>query len=213
MGLLTAARRAIAASPAHYPVRAARAERVIALTRVSLAAFSIFAIWLDPAEPARYYHVTYVLHSTYLTYSLVLAAFLWRRRHVDDRLAVIVHVIDITAFSVFQYLTLGPSSPFFVYFNFALFAGTIRWGWRGALWTMPVLLVSFVVMGLSMAKTMGEQFEENRFIIRICYLVMVGTLLVYLGKFEARLRAERDHAGRARKSRSIFNLRVRESHL
>jgi signal transduction histidine kinase len=190
MGLLTAARRAITASPARYPVRAARAERVIAITRVSLAAFSIFAIWLDPAEPTRYEHVTYILHSMYVAYSVVLAIFVWRLRHLDQRLAIAVHGIDIVAFSVFQYLTLGPSSPFFVYFVFALFSGTIRWGWRGALGTMPVVLAFFLVMGLSMSRTMGEQFELNRFVIRIGYLVMVGALLVYLGRYEARLRAE-----------------------
>jgi signal transduction histidine kinase len=92
-------------------------------------------------------------------------------------------------FSVFQYLTLGPSSPFFVYFVFSLFCGAVRWGWKGTLWTAPVVGTAFVVMGAWMSRTLGPtEFELNRFIIRIGYLVMVAALLVYLGRHEARLR-------------------------
>lgn len=165
-----------------------RAERAIAATRVALAAFSLFAIWLDPAEPARFAPVTYFLHSAYVVYSVGLAVLMWRRSSLGW-LPIVTHVADIVAFSVFQYLTLGPSSPFFVYFVFSLFCGAVRWGWKGTLWTGPFVGTAFIIMGTWMSRTLGPtEFELNRFIIRVGYLVMVAALLVYLGRHEARLR-------------------------
>src|SRR5262245_30324126 len=165
-------------------------ERTIAFARIVLAAASLFAVWLDPAEPTRFVQLTYTLHSIYLVYAIVLAI-TTRHRPGPSRLPLITHIIDIIAFSVFQYLTLGPSSPFFVYFVFSLFCGALRWGWRGTLSTAVAVLLSFVVMADSMSLTLGAmEFELNRFIIRAVYLAVAAGLLVYLGQHEARLRAQ-----------------------
>jgi signal transduction histidine kinase len=172
-----------------------RDERTIAGTRVGLAAYALFAIWLDPAEPQHYAALTYSLHAAYLTYSVLIAALVWQRG-LTGRWPLVTHVIDILFFSAVQYLTLGPSSPFFVYFVFALFSGAIRWGWRGALGTAPAVVLSFVIMGLSMGRSLGEAFELNRFVIRIGYLFTVAGLLVYLGRHEARLRGEIEQLAR-----------------
>ena len=56
-----------------------RVERPIAVLRVVLAATSLFAIWLDPAEPARFVQTTYSLHAAYLAYSIGIAAIVWNR--------------------------------------------------------------------------------------------------------------------------------------
>lgn len=173
-----------------YRFSRARAERTIAVTRVVIAVFSLYAIWLDPAEPARYTQLTYVLHSGYLVYALALAGVMWSRESTG-RLPIATHIIDIVAFSVFQYLTLGPSSPFFTYFIFSLFCGAVRWGWKGALATAPAVVIAFVSIAAWMSYTLGPtEFELNRFIIRVGYLVVVSALLVYLGLHEARLRDE-----------------------
>jgi signal transduction histidine kinase len=173
---------------APYRFSRARAERAIAVARVALAAFSLYAIWLDPAEPVRFTQLTYVLHTGYVTYSIVLAAIMWSRSSTGW-LPMTTHAIDIVMFSMFQYLTLGPSSPFFVYFVFSLFCGAVRWGWRGALATAPAVLIAFVLIALSMSVTFGPtELEINRFVIRIGYLIVVSMLLVYLGQHEARLR-------------------------
>jgi signal transduction histidine kinase len=167
-----------------------RAERAIAGTRVALAAFSLFAIWLDPAEPARHTQLTYTLHSIYVAYAVVLAGIMWRRSSLGWA-PLLTHVADIAAFSVFQYLTLGPSSPFFAYFVFSLFCGAVRWGWQGALATAPIVVTAYIVMGAWMSRTLGPtDFELNRFVIRVGYLAMVAALLVYLGRHEARMRQD-----------------------
>ena len=165
-------------------------ERAIALARVVLGASGLFAIWLDPAEPARFVAVTYALHVAYVAYSFALAWLMWNRSS-DGGLPIATHLIDIALFSMFQYLTLGPSSPFFTYFIFSLFCGALRWGWQGTLATSIVVVVLYVMMGASMSRTLGPaEFELNRFIIRAVYLCLTAALLVYLGQHEIRLRTE-----------------------
>lgn len=171
-------------------------ERTIALARVALASASLFAVWMDPAEPARYVTPTYMLHVIYVIYSLVLAAIMWRHSGTG-RLPLATQGADILISSMFQYLTLGPSSPFFMYFIFSLFCAALRWGWRGTLWTSFVVMASFLVMCAIMSRTLGPtEFELNRFIIRTVYLAVVGSLLVYLGQHEVRLRNEIEQLAR-----------------
>src|SRR4026209_2893381 len=120
-----------------------RSEGVIALTRIVLGASGLFAVWLDPAEPARYVEATYGLHFVYLAYALVLIPVMWSRSSTG-RLALLTHGVDILFFSVFQYLTLGPSSPFFAYFIFSLFCGELRWGWRGTFSTAILVVLLYL---------------------------------------------------------------------
>jgi signal transduction histidine kinase len=173
-----------------HPTSRLEAERMIAAARVMLASTSLLAIWLDPAEPARFTEVTYALHVGYVAYSLIVAAST-RRGSIGNTFALVTHISDVVVFSVFQYLTLGPSSPFFVYFIFSLFCGAIRWGWKGTFGTALIVTIAYIVMGVSMSKTLGaSEFELNRFIIRIAYLAVTAGLLVYLGQYEARLSEE-----------------------
>lgn len=165
-------------------------ERAIAVARIILGGSGLFAVWLDPAEPARFVAATYALHGAYVVYSVVLAWAMWNRS-TAGRLPLATHVIDIGLFSMFQYLTLGPSSPFFTYFIFSLFCGALRWGWQGTLGTSVLVVLTYVAMGASMSRTLGPaEFELNRFIIRTVYLVVTAALLVYLGQHEIRLRTE-----------------------
>ena len=174
----------------------AHAELVVAGTRVGMAALVLFSIWVDPSEPATNARLTYLLHSAYVVYASVLAVYVWRRG-LAGWLPVLTHAIDIVAFSIFQYLTLGSSSPLFVYFVFVLFGATIRWGWRGTLATTPPLLATYLVMGVSMSLTLpSDAFELNRFLIRVGYLIMVTGLLAYLGRHEAKLREEIEQLAR-----------------
>jgi signal transduction histidine kinase len=168
----------------------ARVERVIAGVRVGIAASSWFAVWLDPAEPARMVDFTYTLHALYFGYAVMVAAVMWRRDN-SGRWPIVTHVGDILIASVLQYMTLGPSSPFFTYFVYALFSAALRWGWQATVRTAVFVLAMYVVMGISISRTLGpSEFESDRFIIRTMYLVVLAVTLVYLGQHEAWLRDE-----------------------
>jgi signal transduction histidine kinase len=166
-----------------------RTERTIVIARVALAASSLFAVWVDPSEPARYVIPTYTLHAIYAVYAIVLAMIAWNRASTG-RWPLFTHLGDIAVCALFQFLSLGPSSsPFFTYFIFSLFCGALRWGWRGTLKTAALVLTLFLAMGVSMRHTFGpEAFDLNRFVIRAFYLAVVAGLLMNLGQHEARLR-------------------------
>src|SRR5215471_14433758 len=141
-------------------------ERVIAGGRVALAAASLFGIWWDPAEPAAAVAITYALTGVYLAYALGLLGLVWAH-HPGGRLPIVTHVGDIVFVSVLQYLTLGPSSPFFLYFVFSIFCAALRWNWKGILLTAGATLASYLLMTAWISRMLGpSEFEGDRFIIR-----------------------------------------------
>jgi signal transduction histidine kinase len=169
----------------------ARAERLIATGRVVLATFSLLAIWWDPANPAQHVKITYALLTGYMSYALLLALLAWRMETLIIRLRLHTHVLDLVIFALLVFFTEGASSPFFVYFVFALVAATLRWQWRGALWTGVVAFMVFIATGIYVAKVLHYPvFELNRFIIRGIYLAVMVTMLGYLGLYEQRRHRE-----------------------
>jgi signal transduction histidine kinase len=174
-----------------------RAERLITSGRVILAAVSLLAIWLHPTTPSHHVRTTYLLLAAYVVYAGILAGIAWRARAPLPALfGTLTQVVDLFLFSAFVYFTEGPASPFFVYFTFAIVAATLRWHWRGAVWTAAVALLAFNGIGLY-AITAGVQadVELNRFIIRSVYVVVLTVLLAALGAHEQRRRGEMAHLG------------------
>jgi len=167
-----------------------RIERIAAVGRLVFTAFTFVALSLEPTEPRRYAHLTYVLLVAYLVYAAAFAAYTFVRTP-GPRAGLATHVLDLAMITVFQYLTTWTTSPFFVYFTFALVVAAMRWQWRGVLWTAAFALVAFNALGAYAALVLHEPaFELNRFIIRDFYLVVTATLLGYLGYFDHALRVE-----------------------
>ena len=89
-----------------------RPERLIAAGRVVLAAASLFAVWLDPSEPARFAGLAYSLLALYLGYAAVVAVVLPRlSAGAVARQRLITHVLDLGFFSLFIYFTAGLDGP------------------------------------------------------------------------------------------------------
>jgi len=175
--------------PATQSFARARVERLIASVRIGLAAAGLFGVWLEP-EATRFPELTDALYGGYLAYALALAAIMWRRDSTG-RLPLILHVADIVIASVLQCLTTGTSSPFYIYFVFALFSAALRWGWEATLQTAAVVFPLFLILGAYLNATQGVAgFDPNRFVSRAAYLVVVTVVLVFLGQHEARLREE-----------------------
>lgn len=168
------------------------AERVLAAGRLVLATCSLFAVWLDPSEPAKYENLTYGLMSCYVGYSLVLAVVAWRSDVTLVRFRFWSHCLDLALFSLLIYFTEGPpTSPFFVFFLFSLVCGVIRWQWRGTLWTAAIAIPLFVGMGVYAAEIIHDpHFDLSPFINRSVYLVVVTALLSYLGAYQQWLSTE-----------------------
>src|SRR5690349_13715300 len=122
-----------------------RAERLIAGGRIALAASALIAVWLDPTEPAKYAAIAYSLLVAYVFYSLLVALLVVRAPAPSNWLRLATHGFDLAFFSLFTYFTSGPAgSPFIAYFVFSMVAATLRWQWRGTLWTAVAALVAFL---------------------------------------------------------------------
>jgi signal transduction histidine kinase len=168
-----------------------RAERLIATGRVVLAISSLFAVWLDPAEPAKYADVAYSLLAAYVVYAAVIALLVWRSDAPSHAQALITHAFDLIFFSLFIYFTWGTASPFTAYFVFALVCATLRWQWRGTLWTAVVSLAMFLAVGLLVAAVLDDPgFEVYPLIVRSVYMLVVAVLLGYLGAHEEQTRRD-----------------------
>jgi signal transduction histidine kinase len=164
-------------------------ERFIAAGRVAMLAFSLFAVYLDPVESVSHASIINSLLFGYLAYSIVLAALLWRLDITWARLTVVIHAVDLTVFALLIFFTSGPVSPFFVYLIFSLVCATLRWQWRGTLYTAAIVTGIVLFMTIYPQNLLRDPgFEIDRFIIRIGYIPVVATLLGYLSTREERKR-------------------------
>jgi signal transduction histidine kinase len=167
-----------------------RAELTIVWARIALAGSTLFALWLDRTEPAQFTRLTYVLHMLYVLYAVGLAGVVWYG-FARRTFPLATHIIDIVVYSTFHVLTQGPSSPFYAFFLFSMFCGTLRWGRKGTVTTAAAVLTIFLAIGLFMSLGPGPaEFEVNLFVIRSVYLAIAAALLAFLGIHEARLREE-----------------------
>jgi signal transduction histidine kinase len=168
-------------------------ERVLATARVFLTTMALVAVFLDATEPTRYVNVAYTILASYVAWAIGIWAILRRKETLRD-LPMVVHVLDIVFPIVFMMFTAGPNSPFFSFFLFVITAAAFRWGLPNTVLTSIVVSgligVEAVILSFSPHHWLEGEFEVNRFIIRISYLLTLGVLVGYLGEEEKRWRAE-----------------------
>jgi len=173
-----------------------RIARVLALSRAFLACAGLLAIYLDPTEPSRYENLAYALLIAYVLYSMAV----WQLQPWLDkfrRSVALLHAVDLMFPAVLTLFTAGPNSPFFLYFVFVLTAAAFRWGLLETLATAVTVtlimsaeaaLLSFG--GAEFGLRLQGEYDVNRFIIRILYLLILGLLIGYLAEEQKQLRAE-----------------------
>jgi signal transduction histidine kinase len=155
----------------------APAEIVIAHGRVVLGALSLVAITIDPTQPLSLVPLVAATLIMYTAYAVVLLAVL-HRRLVNNVPVSVIHTIDLVVVTLLLVLTDGFSSPFLVFFTFALLAASLRWDWHGIAGTMVVLvLIAGLVALLDVAD--GQAPNLHQTLIRGGYLIATGTILVY----------------------------------
>ncbi len=162
-----------------------RAERLIALGRLVLAAASYGAVYLDPLQPGRHAALTYSLLAVYCLYALVLAIWALVSSTASRNVQLATHGIDLVFFGTINYMTFGPTSPFFVFFVFSIICAMLRFGRRGTILTAAIAVVVFVAS--SVDRLGAAQFELNRFIIRVTYLFVLASMLLYLSTYQERI--------------------------
>jgi signal transduction histidine kinase len=192
--------------------RLGRGERLINWSRVAISVFALIAVLLDPAEPSHLAHLAELLLLAYVVLSLVIAFVFAVSTRPRPYLRVAIHAFDLGIAAAVNSLT-GVHGPLFVLFVFVLVSATLRWHWRGALWTGAAVTVAFIALGLYGHIGVGDApFELNRFLIRGMSLAVVAVLLGYLGTWEERLRRDLvDLADFPRRRHDTFEEAARES--
>jgi hypothetical protein len=158
-------------------------ERLVALLRVALSAFSIVAIYEAPLTADQNRSAIILLVAAYTTFALVVATVpILSRARTGWQLPI--HIVDVAMVSVLMRFLEEISSPFFLLYTFLLLGATVRWNWRGALWTTLALLA----LDLALSASTGEISIDNvptpgRFnlLIQGTFLFVVGGMFAYFG--------------------------------
>src|SRR5215213_5122649 len=154
-------------------------ERLVNITRLSLALSALIIIYVDPSEPDRLVNITYAALALYTIYSGMVYALTLRRRSFLH--GVPLHWIDVAWYLVFISLSSGTNSLFFFFFFFVILVASFRSGYSAGLKVTIVSSILFVTIGY--ATTPGP-IEPNRFLLRAVYLTIIGYLMAYWGGSE-----------------------------
>jgi signal transduction histidine kinase len=160
----------------------ARTDRLDDLGRAAIAVFALAAVWFEPSQPILAPDLTYGLISAYLAFAVgaLLASRFQPVR--STRPAVVAHLVDLSVVAALMFLTDGPASPFFVMFTYSLVSSTVRWQWKGALWTsIAVIVLLAAVAAIFWGLVPQQPLEIDRFIMRCAQIIVTGSMLVYLG--------------------------------
>lgn len=174
-----------------YYTPSVRAERMVAIGRFLLAVVSLVAVWIDPTSPMKYASTTYTILAAYAVYALGIAIVVFSNVSRGLQIRLATHLIDLVFFSGVIYLTEGATSPFFLFFVFALVSAGLRFRTRGTALTAAAALAIFLGMGIYASFVLRDPDAEiSRFLVRSVYLAIMSVLLIYLGRFQERYRRE-----------------------
>lgn len=156
------------------------AERLIATTRVAVAITASLVIWLDPFQPAQCAPITSAALGAYTLYALASVWLAWQMYMFVRHVRVVTHAFDLAAFALFAHLTAGALILCLLYYTFALLGATLRWQWRGILWTTLAAWITLISSGVYRVNAYASSdLELNRMIIGVAYIVMVALVAGY----------------------------------
>src|SRR4029078_1276841 len=144
----------------------------------------------SPSDLLTRWSLAYAL-GWYLVYSVLVLALVWTPVRFAPGWGIAQHGFDLAAFSLFNFFTDAPSSPFFAYFTFLVISGTLRWEGRGAVWTAIATVVLYAGTNAYASFVLQVRpFVVNTFLIRIVQDGVVAVLVGYLGAHHHRFQRE-----------------------
>ncbi len=169
-------------------------ERILSTARVVLALTSVLAFQYNSGR-FQYPNLINALLFLYCAHSLALMGTLWFRTKSEFRSSALVHAMDLLFPTVISLVTNGPSSPFFLYFVFAILGAAFRWGLRESLLTVVGALAAMTadakILTLGpMARLFASHFDANVFVVRTVYMVILAFLVGSLAESEKQRRTE-----------------------
>jgi len=161
----------------------ARADRLISVTRLVLALFTLLAAWLDPELSAGSLRPALTVVAVAFTAYAIGLGILSSRGSFSDRGRLIIHVVDFLLYSILIGFTQAPV----VFFVFWIFCAMLHFGTRGAVITVAVAIV------VSFAFTIAQDSARRSpgvMVLRFASLTTISLMIIAFGEYERRLRGE-----------------------
>ncbi|HZB47287.1 MAG TPA: histidine kinase [Pyrinomonadaceae bacterium] len=181
-------RRLAAAPPAPGDLATDEIESIsarnVALMRFVLALSALVVMFIDPAETARFVVLTRAALLIYTVYSAVL--YLSLVRTGATRSSAAPTWIDVGSYVVLMALSGGTGSVFFFLFIFSILVAAFRGGYESGLRVTLVSASLFTFVGY--ATPAQNEFELNRFLLRVICLLVLGYMIAVWGGSELMLR-------------------------
>jgi signal transduction histidine kinase len=158
-------------------------ERVLGAGRVALCAAALATLSSDPAWNNSLGRLALAGIAVYALFGVfaLIAASPGRAFMLPPQIA---HAIDFTAAAALTLVTdTLPSSPFFLFFLFALLGAAYRWGFRETLLTAVMAAVTLTAQG-----ALGT-LPLHISLMRSAYLIVAGVLVGWLAEAELQRRA------------------------
>ena len=186
-------------------------ERKVARCRILLSLFAMAAVCIDPmgpilvrdlglaGGPVRVDPYALAVFAAHLGYSLAVFSALTIGL-VPQGIVAITTWADVLFGTAIALFTHGTSSPFYVFFAFAVIAAGVRGGFR---FGMLVTAVSvWLYLSLILVSAPGTtQFHAS--VLSAAYLAIVGYLVAYLGRLRLNLEGKIDALERAKERDEI----------
>ncbi len=169
-------------------------ERLIALLRVALAAFSVVTFYVDPIRGDQNTLVIVAVLVAYTAFGLLVALIPIIGR-VQTGWQLPVHLVDVGLISLLLFFLESVSRQFLLLYTFVLLGATVRWNWRGAAGTTVLLLglgllLAFLSRGLSSPRTGDDpNLMALNVLIQSAFLIVIGGMFTFFGASRERSQA------------------------
>jgi signal transduction histidine kinase len=164
-------------------------DRQVAGLRLFLSIAALLAIYVDPAEPDRFVHLTY---GTLIAYTLYSACIYYIARGVESfsrKMNTFLVWADILIYTALISFSSGTNSIFFFFYFFVIATACSRLGSESGTAVTFVSTLAF----LSVAYLSMPQLPEwNRLLLRPASLGVMGYVLTFWAKAELGLRQKLD---------------------
>jgi signal transduction histidine kinase len=165
-----------------------RLEWLIATARAVIAIGAFITLVIIPFGSHNLTVLDGVL-SWYVLYSLSVLAMVWAPVKFAAGWDLAGHVVDIVSLSLLSLLSVGTTSPMYVYFTFLFICGTLRWHSRGAFWTAVTaigaytMMYVYVVFALDLPEP-GWAVFANRSVHLAAVAGLIGCMAAYQRRYQ-----------------------------
>ena len=169
-------------------------ERLIALLRVALTAFSVVTFYLDPIPVGQDRFAIVAVLVVYAAFGVLVALIpITGRFRTGWQLPV--HLVDIGLISILLFFLQSISRQFILLYTFVLLGATVRWNWRGAAGTTFLLLGLGLMLAFLSHRLSGPHIDDDsnladlNVFIESAFLLLIGGMFTFFGASQERNQA------------------------